>query len=234
MNKVNIALILRNFSIFKELTDDELQKIVEVTQTREFQKNSHVFMQEESMSTVYFIEEGIIKIYRIDFNGREQIVSVLREGEMFPHIGFFKKGNYPANAIVVERAKLIAISVSDFEQVLLNYPEVSVKLFRVMGEKIIDLQNRLEAQILNNIYEQVIKLLLRLGQTHGSKGENHKTTLSTYFTNKELANMIGSTRETVSRTITKLKKKELVTTNEEGNFVLETSLLKEELYNELD
>src|SRR5690606_7867404 len=151
-----------------------------------------------------------------DFNGREQIVSVLKEGDMFPHVGFFRKGNYPAYSYVVENATLVVISISHFERLLLQHPQVCIKLFRVMGEKIVDLQNRLEAQILNNTYEQFIKLMLRLAESDGIDYKDGNKRLTSHYTNKELANMIGTTRETVSRTLTKLKKKELIDVDQNG------------------
>ena len=56
-----------------------------------------------------------------------------------------------------------------FEKVLLENPELCIKVFKVLGEKIVDLQERLESQILNNTYQQIIKLLIRLGKEHGKE-----------------------------------------------------------------
>ncbi|GAA3312411.1 hypothetical protein GCM10020331_000040 [Ectobacillus funiculus] len=93
-----------------------------------------------------------------------------------------------------------------FEAILIKYPELCIKLFKVLGEKIIDLQNRLEEQILHDTYEQIIMLLLRLCQSNGVPiNDGYKIT--THFTNRELANMIGTSRETMNRTINRLRKK---------------------------
>ena len=229
MNISIVKTMLKKVPLFKELTSSELDEIVNISQTRAFENGFHVFMQEDPLNCVYFIYSGKIKIYKNDINGKEQIVSILQSDEMFPHVGFFRKGHYPASALVVEDAKLVVISIAHFEKLLLKHPEVCMKLFRVMGEKIIDLQNRLEEQILNNTYEQIVKLLLRLSKTHGQPIDSSKTILSSHFTNKELANMIGTTRETVSRTITKLKKNRLIETNDKGRFILNVDLLEEEL-----
>lgn len=125
---------------------------------------------------------------------------------MFPHVGFFRKGEYPAYAEALEQSTLIAIPISKFESVLIENPELCIKVFKVLGEKIVDLQNRLEEQILNNTYEQIIKLLIRLAQKYGKEQEDGTILLKSEFTNKDLASMIGTTRETISRTLTKMKK----------------------------
>ncbi len=87
-----------------------------------------------------------------------------------------------------------------------------------MGEKIVDLQNQLEEQILNNTYEQIVKLLIRLARNMGRSLQMERFCLKSEFTNRDLANMIGTTRETISRTLTKMKKEELIEVDERGRY----------------
>ncbi|WP_079509512.1 Crp/Fnr family transcriptional regulator [Mesobacillus jeotgali] len=229
MDKNEIKKVLAGFSLFRDLEDDELDKIVDISISREWKKNSHIFMQGDPLENVYFIHEGKVKIYKSDASGREQIVAILKKGEMFPHVGFFRKGGYPGYSEVLERANLVVVPISQFEKVLVENPHLSIKVFKVLGEKIVDLQERLEAQILNNTYEQIIKLLIRLGELHGEQHEDGKVLLKTDFTNKDLANMIGTTRETVSRTLTKMKKDNLLSTDSNGNMIFDPDVLLDEL-----
>jgi len=229
LNKNEIKKVLSQFSLFRDLDNYELEKIVDISISREWKKNSHVFLQGDPLENVYFINEGKVKIYKSDVNGREQIVAILKKGEMFPHVGFFRKGGYPGYSEVLEPASLVVVPISQFEKVLVENPYLSIKVFKVLGEKIVDLQERLEAQILNNTYEQIIKLLIRLGELHGEKQENGTIVLKSDFTNKDLANMIGTTRETVSRTLTKLKKDRLIISDSQGNLILDPDVLLNEL-----
>jgi len=99
-------------------------------------------------------------------------------------------------------------------------------LFKVLGERIVDLQNRLEEQILHDTSEQIIMLLLRLCQSNGVKHHDiYKIT--THFTNRELASMIGTTRETCSRTMNDLKKKGCLSFDEKGYLLIDKKVLKE-------
>ncbi|WP_251554726.1 Crp/Fnr family transcriptional regulator [Neobacillus muris] len=230
MKQEDIKARLSRVPLFKELSDDELEQIVRIAQTRLYRNKMYVFMQDDPLDRVFFIQSGKVKIYKTDFSGKEQIVSILEAGEMFPHTGFFSKGRYPAMAEIMEDAVLIVIPIDQFEKILLSYPELSVKLFRVMGEKIIDLQARLEAQILHNTFEQIVLLLIRLCKTNGKKSGGHYK-LTTQFTNRELANMIGTSRETVSRTVNLLKKKNLIVQDDEGNYLIDPETLQQELFN---
>ncbi|MDR7238629.1 Crp/Fnr family transcriptional regulator [Neobacillus drentensis] len=224
-----IKKVLADFTLFRELNDFEITKIADISIAREWKKQSHVFLQGDPLENVYFIYEGKIKIYKSDINGKEQIVAIAKKGEMFPHVGFFRKGDYPAYAEVLESSTLIAIPISKFENVLIENPELCIKVFKVLGEKIVDLQNRLEEQILNNTYEQIVKLLIRLAQKHGKEQEDGTILLKSEFTNKDLANMIGTTRETISRTLTKMKKDELIEVDDEGNTIVDVEILMEEI-----
>ncbi|WP_316569829.1 Crp/Fnr family transcriptional regulator [Neobacillus sp. YIM B06451] len=230
MKAETIKKVLSWFPIFRELEDHELDKIAEISLSREFSKGTHVFMQDDPLKNVYFVSNGKIKIYKSDVNGKEQIVSIQKKGDMFPHVGFFRKGAYPAYAEVLEPSTLVVVPIAEFEKVLIDNPELCIKLFRVLGEKIVDLQNRLEEQILNNTNEQIIKLLVRLGKNHGTVQPDGAIFLKAEFTNRDLANMIGTTRETVSRTLTKLKKDNLIKVDSRGNMHFSPESLLEEIY----
>ncbi|TWE06136.1 CRP/FNR family transcriptional regulator [Neobacillus bataviensis] len=230
MEYEDIVRRLSRVPIFRELSAKEFDPIVKITQTRFYKHKMYVFMQDDPLDRVFFIHSGKIKIYKSDFMGKEQLISVLEPGEMFPHAGFFRKGNFPAYAEVLEDAQLIIIPIDEFEKILISYPELCIKLFKVLVEKIADLQGRLEAQVLHNTYEQIILLLIRLCKSNGEKvGGLYK--LTTQFTNRELANMIGTSRESVSRTITQVKKKSLVSQNEDGFYLINREALEQELFN---
>lgn len=229
MKQEDIVKRLSNVPIFKELSTEELYPIVKIAQTRFYKQRMYVFMQDDPLDRVFFIHSGKIKIYKTDQSGKEQIISILESGEMFPHAGFFRKGKFPAHAEVMEDANLIVIPIDKFEEILIFYPELCIKLFKMLGEKIVDLQGRLEAQVLHNTYEQIILLLIRLCRTNAEKvGEQYK--LTTQFTNRELANMIGTSRETVSRTINHVKKKKYVTQDQDGFFLIDRKELQQELF----
>lgn len=229
MNNQSIQNLLQQFTLFKDLSDNEMMPIVSLAKYHSYREGTHIFMQDEPLTNVYFIQEGTIKIYRTDLQGKEQIVNILVAGQIFPHQGFFRKGNYPAHAQVIENAKLIYIPIHLFEDFLTKNPQMCIKIFRILGDKIVDLQNRLEDQILHNTYEQIVSLLIRLATTHGKEVEKNVFIIKNHFTNRDMANMIGSSRETVNRTLNQLKKNELLSVNATGHFIVNIEDLKGEI-----
>jgi len=230
MNTKSIRNLLQRFPIFKNLTEYEIEPIVELAKQRMYPNGSHIFMQGDKITDVYFIYQGKVKIYRTDMQGNEQIVNVLQPGDMFPHQGFFRQDSYPAHAEAIGEIILVYIPIQSFEDFLITHPEICIKLFRVLGDIIVDLQNRLEEKILHNTYEQIIMLLLRLAKTHGEKITDNAYKILTQFTNRELANMIGSSRETVSRTLTQLRKINCIENDQDGYLIIHPNLLKEEIF----
>lgn len=211
---------LKQFTIFKKLSPREMEPIIDIANSKRYLPGNIVFLQHEPITDVFFIQSGKVKIYKTDYEGREQLFRVLQQDDMFPHQGFFRKGNYPAHAEIMEEAILVNIPILSFENFLLTNPAICIKMFEVLGGIIVDLQNRLEEKILYTVYDQIVLLLLRLARDNGEKMADHIYRLTISLTNGELANMIGSSRETVSRTLTKLRKQGLINQDIHGFLII--------------
>lgn len=217
--------ILRNIPIFRELDDLEFEKLGMITSKHSYQRKANVFMQGENRHAVFFACKGIMKIYKIDVNGNEQILSFQKKGDMFPHTGFFDQSPYPATAEVIEPAELIVIPLKQFEQLMLETPTIAVKVMRVMGEKIRELQSKLQEFVAHDVNHRVISFLLRLAQEHGSTDKEH-IVINLPLTHQEFANMVGTTRETVNRIFNQLKKEEILSMNRKKIVILDMEALE--------
>src|SRR5690625_3754351 len=105
MKNKEIFTFLSQFTIFKDLHPSEMEPIVDIATLKLYDAETIVFLQDEPITNVYFIHAGKVKIYKTDYDGKEQIVNVLQKDDMFPHQGFFRKGNYPAHAEIIEKAR---------------------------------------------------------------------------------------------------------------------------------
>lgn len=224
-----LKIFIKYISFLKDLTDEEVMPFLAVAKKHIVEEKKMIFMHEEPITHVYFLVSGKVKVFRNDLAGREQIMSVKQRGDMFPHVGFFRKGNYPAHATAIEDAELYSIAIRDFEEVLLNNPYLSIKLCKVLGDQIVDMQQRLEEMTLKSTNERILLLLLRLGETHGNGLEEGWVKLNTRFTNVDLANMIGTTRESVNRLISQLRKEQAVKL-EDGIYFIALEKVKQELF----
>lgn len=218
--------ILRNVPLFRDLTEEELQRIQEITIQRSYQKKSIVFTEGSDKEAVFFIQNGLIKTVKTDENGNEHIVSFLKEGDMFPHVGFFNNNPYPANAEAVVDTRLLAIPIRSFEQLIMNTPTIAIKVMRVLGSKIMDLQEKLQNITGQDVQDRCLSFLLKLAENYGVTNPDGNLHINVPMTNQEFANVIGSTRETINRFINQLRKENIIDKTKNGFIIIDYEALK--------
>ncbi|WOV88942.1 Crp/Fnr family transcriptional regulator [Sporosarcina oncorhynchi] len=226
----NIESILKNTMFFRDLSNQELTLFLPILNKKKLLDKTNLFLQGDPITNVYIATAGKIKIFRHDPSGKEQVLHFKQVGDLFPHVGFFRRGQYPANAQAIEDSEVYTVSIKDFEQVLLDNPSLFIKLFRVLGDQIVNLQQRLEEMALRSANERILLLLVRLCETHGTIVKDGWIKLNTRFKNADLANMIGTTRESVNRMISHLRKEDAVII-EDGEYLVYVDKIKDELLN---
>lgn len=191
-------------SLFHDLSSHELDRLLEITYERIVPKKSIIFSEGEPKEAVYFIYDGLVKTYKTDENGNEQIVSILKTGDMFPHTGFYHTHPYPATAETIVDTRLYVLPIQLFEQFMFQNPSVAVKMMYVMGEKIVELQERLQSITGQDARQRILTFLLQLANHHG-KHDHHTIDIHVPMTHQEIANTIGTTRETINRLLHQLE-----------------------------
>lgn len=217
--------ILRGLPLFSELNDEELNKLETITKKRTYSKRQYIFMEGEPREAVYFIQKGSVKIFKVDENGNEQVINLLQKGEMFPHIGFFDMTPYPATAEIIETAELFVIRIDDFDNLLIEQPAIALKVMKIMGQKLLNLQQRVQELISQDTFHRTVRTLLRLADEVGEPNDQ-EVRINMPITNQDFANMVGSTRETINRVLGQLKREALLETDRHGIFIYDLQKLK--------
>jgi CRP/FNR family cyclic AMP-dependent transcriptional regulator len=211
MVKHEQAMMLKLVPLFHDLNAQELERVEEITMQRFFNKKTVIFTEGSDKEAVFFIREGLVKAYKTDENGHEQIVSFLKTGDMFPHIGLFNRDPYPATTEAIVNTYLLAIPVRLFEQLLVNTPSIAIKVLRVMDAKIKELQEKLQAFTGQDVNHRALSFLLKLAEQHGEK-EGNTVYIELPITHQEFANAVGTTRETINRLLNQLRKDDIIQT----------------------
>ena len=216
---------LRGVPMFRDLSDEELKEIGDAAMVRSFERKSVVFHEGAGKEAVFFVLEGLVKTFKTDENGHEHIVSLLKAGEMFPHAGLFHSDAYPATAVAVVDAKLLAVPVRAFERLLHRHPPVAMKLLRVMEEKIAELQGKLQELAGNDVQSRGLSFLIKLAEHYGTRREE-KVHIEIPMTHQDIANVIGTSRETVNRMLNRLRKEGILETVRGGLIIRDPNRLK--------
>ena len=209
MEKSKQRTTLQQVPLFRDLNAEEMARVEGIAIRRFYPRKTVVFTEGSEKEAVFFIHDGLVKAYKTDENGHEQIVSFLKTGDMFPHIGFFNEDPYPATTEAIADTHLLAIPVKKFEQLLLDTPTIAIKVMKVLGMKIKELQDQLQEFSGHDVHHRALSFLFKLAQQHGEW--NGKTVhIDLPLTHQEFANTIGTSRETVNRLLNQLRKAKMI------------------------
>lgn len=222
-----VYAFLQQDPLFHDLTESELERVEEIAISRLATKRSTIFNEGSEKEAIYFIQDGLVKTFKTDENGHEQIVSFLKTGDMFPHTGFFNQNPYPATAEAIVSTKLIAIPVRQFERLMMSTPSIAIKMMRVMGDKIRELQEKLQVLSGQDVKHRMLSFLLQLAEQHGVTTED-TITINLPMTHQEFANSIGTTRETINRLLNQMSKDELLQVDRNRIVIIDIEALKAE------
>lgn len=128
--------ILRVNPLFEDLTDDDLDKVMEVIQQKEFSAGNEIFDETLSGRELYIILKGKVRIIKITREGERQILSVLKPGNFFGELSLLDGRKHSATAEAVEDAVLLVITQQALAQIEKNHPKVALKVIKNMALKI--------------------------------------------------------------------------------------------------
>ncbi|MBU9723995.1 MULTISPECIES: Crp/Fnr family transcriptional regulator [Bacillaceae] len=192
---------LKGMPFFEGLSDEELSPIIEMSRIKELKDKEILFWEGDPRNYIYVLGEGTILISKLTESGEESLINVLAEGEIFPHSGFFDQSPYPGTAKAKKDVVLLAIPIDGFEKLIKNNPEYAFRIIQVMNQKLVFMQKKLNEILSLNVESRLKGALAHLQETQGN---------TIRLTHQEIGNIIGSTRETVSRQLKKWESEGLV------------------------
>ncbi|RXT13571.1 Crp/Fnr family transcriptional regulator [Ammoniphilus sp. CFH 90114] len=197
--------MLKKIGMFQHCNEDELSQLSTLMLLKEGKKRDVLFYESDPCDVIYFIKKGRVKVFKTTEDGREQIVNLLGKGDMLPHVGWYGGSDYPATAELLEDGELYFMYVQQFTQLLEQQPKLTVKLLKELDVKIRALQSRLSHVLSKDMTEKIWGVLYALVKEKG-KRIDEGFLLEIELTHQDIANMVGTTRETASRIISQLKK----------------------------
>jgi CRP/FNR family transcriptional regulator, cyclic AMP receptor protein len=186
-------------AIFADLSEEELRALTRRTVSRPVHAGESIFREGDPCQGFFVIESGEVKIFKTAASGREQILTVDRSGDSVAEIPVFDGGPYPASGTALVDSVLLFISKRDFRSVVLEHPEVGLKVLKAVGRRLRRLISLIEELSFTTVRTRLIMQLVRLARTEGQPTE--RGIEFRLPTNQELASQIGTVRELISRNV---------------------------------
>ena len=216
---------LSNVPYFSHLNQEELNIINNITRVKKFKKDEIIFFEGEIGNYIYIIKSGKVKMLKMNQNGDEQILNIFKNDDILAEVILFDKENYPATAIALTEVELYSINSKKLSKIFLNHPQITVKVMKVMSSRLRRAQQNIRDFGLKDSKSRLASLLYHLAERHGDRKEN-EISISLFLTQKELANMIGTTRETVSRSLKNIEKQNIISTSRKEIVINDLEKLK--------
>ena len=216
---------IKKLPLFSELSEKDLEGILSISAERSYKKNMLLFMEGEPGEAFYFINSGKVKIFRTSEDGKEHIIHILGPGDVFAEVTLFSNIAYPASASVYEDAVISTIRNSDLENIIRHNSELALNIIKILTRKLLFAQNKIKELAFSDVFARTANQIIKLANSYG-KSTGKGILLDINISRQELAEMIGATRETVSRAISKFKKEKSITEEKDKIVILDQDKLK--------
>lgn len=200
---------LRNVPIFSDLSVSDLEKISNKMVSRSYDKGQMILLEETHGETFFVIKSGIVKVTRLSDDGREVILAILGESDFFGEMSLLDGEGRSANIVANEKAVVLTLSRNDFLSCLESYPKIAIALLEELAIRLRKSDKHIESLSLSDSQHRIGVTITRLAEEIGTikKGRVHIKNLPYQ---QDIANMAGTSRETVSRTIKLFEEKKLL------------------------
>ncbi|MDB5083897.1 MAG: hypothetical protein JWN30_783 [Bacilli bacterium] len=204
MEAICVPCLLADYELFDGLQSEELDQLGKGSYPTFVPKRQYVFTPNEPSNAVYMLKMGRVRISRLSDTGKLFTLVILEPGDIFGESALF--GDEPRKhfAEALDDAYICAIDKRQFEQLMIKNPAVSLKLARIVEQRLEDAQEQMENLVFHGVQSRLARLLLKLADMHGKFTANG-VVIDLKLTHEDMASLIGSTRETTSKILSEFK-----------------------------
>ena len=200
---------LKRTALFRDLKDEALRSVAEHATPRGFRKDEVLFIAGEKARGMYVIVSGSVRAFRESTDGREQVIHVERAGATIAEVPVFDDGNYPSTVAAEENTETLFLDKRDVLQLCLQHPEIPLAAVRVLAGRLRRCAELVETLSLKEVGQRVARFLLSEARQQG-KRTNRGTILNLTQTHQQIAARVGTVREVISRTFSRLQQDGLI------------------------
>ncbi len=200
---------LKYVPIFSELEEGTLEQITRLGIRKSFTKDSVILFEHETGSALFVIIKGKVKVSRVSDDGKEVILTILNESDFFGEMAILDGMSRSANVTAMEDSELFIVQRSEFLEMLHSHPEISIALLQELTNRLRSADMKIKSLSLKDAEGKVATVILQIADDVG-KIKQGTVEIEKLPYQHDLANMAGTSRETISRTLHSFAKKGLV------------------------
>lgn len=200
----------------------DLERITAHKNVRSFNRKDLIFMEGQSAFDLYFIHSGYVKTYKVNYEGKELITGFYHGGDFLGYIPLLEERCHHESAEVIEDAEVSIIPKHDFLEIIYSSRSMAKKFLKLLSANLVETENRLLDIAYQSVRQRVAGTLLKISSQPGNPDAKSVITM----TRKDISNIIGTTSESLNRTLADFKEEGLIEIRDEGIIILERNKLQ--------
>jgi CRP/FNR family transcriptional regulator len=231
---------LKKIPYFASLEPSDLENIKSLISEKRFHRNEIIFLEGYPSPGIHFVISGRVKIFKTSVEGKEQVLAVMEPFDSFNDVPLFDGGPNPACAQAIEPSVIYIVRKENMLSIIRDYPSVALAVLRVFAERLRHLTLLVEDLSFRRVTSRLAKILLQYAEGYEEsgaratgvtlQGPKRALGLKQRITQQELAAMVGTAREMVSRSLKTLEEEGAIKMERHKILIHNPQLLREISY----
>ncbi len=221
------ACFVSGAGIFENLSSEIKEKIARNSLVHELSREDLGTYEFSISDKVYLVHTGKVFLLYMDENGKKIILNIFPEGSVFGDLNFNNGRENFTESFFIEpfpEAGVCEMNKDNFEEILRDSPDFALSLISNLSQQLVDIGRKLGTVAFSNVEARLIAQIVYLGQEHGEENDD-TLTVNLRLTHEKLGELIGAARETVSETISNLRRREIIRIDENKHITLNKAKL---------
>lgn len=206
----NIVDIISNTALFGGLSEDQLSQVCSIAQNKAYKRGEAIFWEDDPGIGFYVVVNGKVKVYKTSSEGKEQILHIYGPGHPIGEVPVFSGNRFPANAMALEKSRMLFFPRKDFVNLISQQPSLALNMLAVLSMRLRQFTLQVENLSLKEVPARLASYLIYL-----SKEQDDTPTVRLPISKGQLASLLGTIPETLSRIFSKMNHQGLI--NVKGN-----------------
>lgn len=206
-----IPILLRQVPLFSNMDDNDLLHLAHVVHRKSVPKGHVLFREGDPGDEFLVVVEGSIKVEINSEDGKELTLAILRPYQFVGELALLDDFPRSATVVTLEDCKFLVISKADFHRTVESYPRMCLPILRTLSRRVRLLTDDIASMAFMDSFTRIARKLVALAQDMGHVEPDGSVTIPQPLTHQELANLVGTTRETVTKVLNEMKNKNLIT-----------------------
>ncbi len=203
--KNNMSDIIAGSLLFKGIPEDQLEDVKKISVEKNYRKGQAIFSEGDDGDGFYILAVGKVKVFKVSMEGKEQIFHIFGPGEPFGEVPVFTGQRFPASASAIAKSSVLFFPRDAFVDLIYQNPSLSLNMLAVLSKRLRQFTVQVENLSLKEVPGRLAAYLLLLSEEQGGKDQ-----VELNISKGQLASLLGTIPETLSRIFTKMSQKELI------------------------